>query len=95
MDSEQEKLKLCKGCHDNFYNDGNNKIGVKRCWLFEKAQIVTRFQLDWWTSPVQPGAFTKVTTLNCHHAPGQYQNYTEVQLPLQAKTDLMKRGEIE
>ena len=69
--SEQDKLKLCVGCRDNFYND-NNPLGVKRCWSFANAKVVTRYRIGWWTQPTVPGAYTKVQTLNCHHAPGQY-----------------------
>ncbi len=66
-----EKLKLCVGCRENFYN-GKNSIGVSECWHLESAQIVKRWRLQWWTSPITPGAFVQVRTLSCHHQPGRY-----------------------
>ena len=68
--ARREKSKqLCRGCRDDFYN-GNNKLGVAECWMFKKAEVVTRYRLGWWTQQDTPGAFTKVTTLDCHYAPG-------------------------
>ena len=37
MKKSKEK---CSGCEDNFYN-GNNPHGVKECWRFKDAKIVT------------------------------------------------------
>lgn len=75
--STEEKLKLCSGCRDDYYNhDGNSDTG--RCWLFNRAQVVTRYRIGWWTQPTQPGAFTKVTTLSCHNAPGRYAQYEQL-----------------
>lgn len=31
----------CSGCRDDFYN-GHNDLGVKKCWMREKAKIVER-----------------------------------------------------
>lgn len=39
--SEQEKLKHCSGCEDDFYND-KNPMGVKRCWGLENATLKLR-----------------------------------------------------
>lgn len=75
--TESEKLKLCVGCYNDFYND-KNTIGVKRCWSLKNAKVVTRYKIGWWTRPTQPGAFKEVTTLGCHHAPGQYELYEEL-----------------
>lgn len=66
-----DKLKLCSGCSKNFYN-GNNPLGVKRCWLFKDARVVKRWRIHWWTQPTQAGAFTEVKTLSCHMEPGRY-----------------------
>jgi hypothetical protein len=66
--TEQDKLKMCEGCRDNFYNG----TGAKQCWSLPTAQVVTRYRIGWWTAPTVPGAYTKVQTLHCHHAPGQY-----------------------
>lgn len=64
-----EKSKaLCAGCRDEYYNG----LGAVECWSYQGAQVVTRYRIGWWTTPDTPGAFTKVETLNCHHAPGKY-----------------------
>lgn len=34
----------CLGCNDNFYN-GNNRLGVSRCWMLDKARLVRRKQV--------------------------------------------------
>ena len=67
----QKTKALCVGCRDNFYNGQ----GAAECWAYKDAQVVTRYRLGWWTPPTEPGAFTEVITLNCHHAPGQYAHY--------------------
>jgi len=39
--TEDEKLKHCAGCHDNFYNQpGNSTTG--RCWMLPKAKLVLK-----------------------------------------------------
>lgn len=49
--------KNCLGCRDNFYN-GNNHLGVQRCWLLDTARLVRRKQVHindvppWWRQPV-------------------------------------------
>ena len=68
---------LCAGCRNDFYN-GNNQLGVQECWSFKSAKVCTRYKLHWWTAPTVPGAFTKVTTLSCHHAPGKYAMYEKL-----------------
>ena len=68
---------LCRGCRDDFYNEaGHSESG--ECWSLKTATVVTRFKLDWWTAPTVPGAFTKLTTNSCHHAPGRYQLYEKL-----------------
>lgn len=71
-----EKLARCAGCRDDFYN-GKNPLNVKRCWSFESAELVIRWRLGTWTQPTQPGAFTEVETLSCHHGEG-YHHYKEL-----------------
>ena len=71
MTTKAEKLRMRQGCRNNFYNGK----GAKECWSLAGAKVVTRYQLGWWTLPTEPGAFTKVETLDCHHAPGQYAMY--------------------
>lgn len=72
--SNEEKLPLCRGCRNDFYNGQ----GAKQCWSLESAQVVIRYKIGWWTQPTQPGAYQKVRTLSCHHAPGQYALHTEI-----------------
>jgi len=65
-----EKLKLCRGCTDDFYNHRGAAAGP--CWSLKSARKVRRWKLGWWTSPTQPAAFEEVRTLSCHHEPGKY-----------------------
>jgi hypothetical protein len=76
--------KYCEGCRDNFYN-GNNTLDIKECWHLAHARVVTRYRIDWWTRPTEPGAFRKVKTYSCHSAPGVYADYKE--LPESAARD--------
>jgi hypothetical protein len=62
---------FCVGCTDNFYN-GNNGFGISECWRLKSARKVTRWKLEWWTSPMKPGAFVQVDTYSCHHEPGRF-----------------------
>lgn len=75
--SKAEKLSLCSGCREDFYN-GKNTIGVQECWSLKTAKIVKRWRLGWWTTPDTPEAFREVRTLNCHSAPGQYAHYEQL-----------------
>lgn len=34
----------CDGCRNNFYN-GNNELGVKKCWSFGTAEMVKKVQI--------------------------------------------------
>jgi hypothetical protein len=34
----------CNGCHNDFYN-GNNDLGVKRCWSLDKARLCKRLRI--------------------------------------------------
>ena len=62
---------MCEGCRDDFYNARGG------CWAYEKASVVRRFKIGWWTMPLDPGAFEEVETLDCHHAPGKYALHKE------------------
>ena len=39
--TDDEKLVHCRGCEQNFYN-GNNSLGVTRCWSLESMVLVER-----------------------------------------------------
>ena len=60
---------MCAGCRNNFYN-GNNDLGVKECWSFKSAEVVTRFRLHRDTPMNIRSAYEKRTTLSCYRQPG-------------------------
>jgi len=62
-------IKHCQGCVDDFYN-GNNEIGVTRCWSLKTAVLVTRYRIGVWTMPLSPGAFREMRVPNCYRAQG-------------------------
>lgn len=62
--SDTQKLALCAGCRDNFYN-GNNHLGVKRCWGLDSAEPVRRKFVH--ISACPPWDTQRVEdTLSCH-----------------------------
>jgi len=61
----------CIGCDSDFYN-GNNPYGVKECWNFKTAKIVTKFRIGWWTPMDKADRFQKVKTHNCHTESGRF-----------------------
>ena len=66
MDAKQ-KLKLCRGCRDNYYNQpGNSDTG--RCWMLDSAEPVTRMNVGFWQNP--PYYWNPEQTLSCHHPEG-------------------------
>ncbi len=71
LTTERQKMQMCGGCRDDFYN-GKNPLGVQRCWGLKTAKKVIRYRIGTWTAPTEPGAFTKVTTLSCYHAKGEH-----------------------
>jgi hypothetical protein len=64
-----DKQQYCSGCRDDFYN---HREGQGPCWSLESAMVVKHWRIGWWTQMDKASNFTKVTTLSCHHAPGQY-----------------------
>lgn len=71
MATKEEKLQLCQGCSENYYN-GNNDRDIQECWHLETAQVVKRWRIGWHVHPTSPDCFQKVTTLNCHRNSGVY-----------------------
>jgi hypothetical protein len=63
--------KYCIGCNDDYYNHGNNSA-TGECWLFEKAKVVTKYCIGWWTPMDKASNFWKVTTHDCHKEPGSF-----------------------
>lgn len=60
----------CRGCNNDFYN-GNNELGIKRCWSLDEARLVTRYRIAVDVRPDVPGAFTSVIVPNCYRQKGQ------------------------
>lgn len=65
--SKQDKLKMCSGCRDNFYN-GNNNLGVKECWKLSSAKPVMKKMVL--ISQVPPWKQAPIKVLNCYHQQG-------------------------
>jgi hypothetical protein len=65
--NKQEKLKLCQGCRDDYYNrPGNSTRG--ECWCLSGAKPVERMRVGIWQNP--PYRWSPETTLSCHHPEG-------------------------
>lgn len=62
--SKVEKLKLCNGCEDNFYN-GNNPLGIKECWLLKTAKVAMKKQVH--INQYPPWKQKPIRTLSCYH----------------------------
>ena len=56
---------LCAGCEDDFYND-HNPHGVKECWHFKTAQVVTKIGHSSIHVPNGPDTIMR-GTLSCWH----------------------------
>lgn len=61
----------CRGCEDDFYNQGNNSM-TGRCWAAESGSMVVRFRIGTWVRPDQPGAFTELTLPSCYSKKGAH-----------------------
>jgi len=68
---------FCIGCDDNFYNS-NNTIGVKECWHFKDAKVMSKYRVGWWTPQDKKENFQKVTTLSCYTQSGSFAYYNEL-----------------
>ena len=65
--SKADKLKMCIGCKDNFYN-GNNPLGVKECWCLPKAKVVMKKKVH--INHVPPWKQAPIKVLSCRHEKG-------------------------
>lgn len=65
--SKEDKLKLCSGCHCDFYN-GNNPMGIKECWSLENAKVVMKKQVS--MSQVPPWKQPAIKVLDCFRRDG-------------------------
>ena len=59
----------CSGCRNNFYN-GNNGLGVKKCWSLESAKMVTKFELHRDTPMNLRERYFKTKVPSCYHKQG-------------------------
>ena len=65
--NNDDKLKLCKGCCDDYYNrPGNSTDGV--CWMLANAKPVQRTMVGVWQNP--PYKWQPQATLSCHRPDG-------------------------
>lgn len=72
----------CTGCRNNFYN-GNNNLGVSRCWSLDSAKLVTKYRLSSSCPMWIQEAYVKVRVPSCYHEAG----YVHLeQIPDYAKT---------
>ena len=62
-----KKLKLCSGCHSNFYN-GHNDMGTKECWNLDDAKVVMKKKVPLSQRP--PWKQAPIQVLNCCHYDG-------------------------
>lgn len=69
--------KYCSGCDNNFYN-GNNPMGVKECWCFKTAKVVTKYMIGWWILQDKASNFSKITTHSCHTETGSFAFYDKL-----------------
>jgi len=63
----------CSGCRNNFYN-GNNSLGVTKCWSLDTAKVVWRIAIGYWEEPPYLNK-KKVQVPDCWH--GQGSNRTQ------------------
>ncbi len=64
--TKSEKLKMCQGCRDNFYN-GNNDLGVKECWALDSAKLIKRKKIHVNQRP--PWNQKPISVLSCYSQP--------------------------
>jgi len=77
--------KHCSGCRNNFYN-GNNNLGIAKCWGLKDAKLVTRISIGHWENPPYLNK-KKIRVPNCWH--GEDSNHIHYVDP---KKDLDSRG---
>lgn len=59
----------CGGCRQNFYN-GNNSLGVRRCWHLKAAKLVWRYPVHRDQRP--PYRLERVQVPNCYSPNAMY-----------------------
>lgn len=64
--SKDEKLKMCSGCRENFYN-GNNPYGIQECWSLKSARVVLKKEVH--LDQVPPWNQKPIKVLSCFRRP--------------------------
>jgi len=64
--SRQQKLKLCLGCREDFYN-GKNDLGIPECWCLKDAKLVWRREVH--IDDIPPWKRPAIHVLNCFRRP--------------------------
>ena len=62
--SKVEKLRMCNGCEENFYN-GHNPYGIKECWNLKSAKVVKKKKVH--IDQVPPWEQKPIKVLSCYH----------------------------
>ncbi len=67
--TDNDKMKLCKGCHNDFYNHQGADIALGGCcWSLKTAQPVVMTMVGYWQPP--PYTWHPQQTLSCHRPEG-------------------------
>lgn len=69
---EDDKVKLCVGCRDDFYNHGGRGLGGGRCWNLKGAKLVTRFRIHRDAMPAHHGSFEQMKVFACKNGEGWF-----------------------
>jgi len=80
----------CSGCRNNFYN-GNNSLGVARCWSLESAKLVTKYELSKNCPMNIREAYFKCKKPSCYHSTGYV--YLD-SIPSYAQTSEQRKAEV-
>ena len=66
--TREEKLAMCHGCSNDYYNrPGNSTAG--QCWMLASAKLVERIRVGVWQNP--PYEKRPQRTLSCHSPDGE------------------------
>lgn len=69
--------KACTGCREDYYNHDNNSTTGK-CWNLDRAKIVMRYQIGWWTPCDKIENFNKVKVPSCYCRTGEFAYFDEI-----------------
>ena len=65
--TKEEKLKMCIGCRNDFYN-GKNPLDVEECWSLDKARVEMKKEVS--VNHVPPWNQEPRPFLHCYHKDG-------------------------